>query len=57
MLWAQEMGEFNFGISYRPGKEGIQPEVLSRREQDMLIYIFLRNLSLTPLAEAVHLQM
>lgn len=35
MRWAEELGQYNFTIRYRPGKEGTQPDVLSRREQDM----------------------
>lgn len=33
--WSQDLSQYNFSIRYRPGKEGIQPDVLSRREQDM----------------------
>lgn len=35
MRWWEELSGFNFTIQYRPGKEGTQPDVLSRREQDM----------------------
>ena len=35
MRWAEELSQYNFTIRYRPGKEGTQPDVLSRREQDM----------------------
>ena len=33
--WAEILSQFNFTITYRPGKEGILPDTLSRREQDM----------------------
>lgn len=33
--WAEELSQYNFWIEYRPGKDGTQPDVLSRREQDM----------------------
>lgn len=33
--WAEFLSEFNFKISYRPGKEGEKPDVLTRRSQDM----------------------
>lgn len=35
MRWAEELSQFNFHIQYRPGKEGTQPDELSRREQDL----------------------
>lgn len=35
MRWAELLSPYTFTIHYRPGKEGTQPDVLSRREQDM----------------------
>lgn len=35
MRWAELLRRYSFTIHYRPGKEGTQPDVLSRREQDM----------------------
>lgn len=35
MRWAEELSQYNFSIRYRPGKEGTQPDALSRREQDL----------------------
>ena len=32
--WAEFLSEFNFKISYRPGKQGEKPDVLTRRSQD-----------------------
>ena len=34
--WAEFLSEFNFQISYRPGRGGEKPDVLTRRSQDML---------------------
>lgn len=33
--WAQTLARYNFTLSYRPGKEAVIPDALSRREQDM----------------------
>lgn len=33
--WAETLSRFNFTIQFRPGKEAIVPDALSRREQDM----------------------
>lgn len=33
--WAQALARYNFTLSYRPGKEAVVPDALSRREQDM----------------------
>jgi len=33
--WSEELAPFNFTIQYRPGKEAIIPDTLSRREQDI----------------------
>ena len=35
MRWAEELSRFNFTIRYRPGREGIVPDIFSRRAQDM----------------------
>ena len=35
MRWAEELSQYNFSIRYRPGKEGAQPDALSRRDQDL----------------------
>ena len=32
---AKFLSEFNFKISYRPGKQGEKPDVLTRRSQDL----------------------
>ena len=34
--WAELLSEFNFKISYRPGKEGEKPDTLTRLAQDKL---------------------
>ena len=33
--WAEFLSEFDFCISYRPGKEGEKPDVLTKRSQDL----------------------
>jgi hypothetical protein len=33
--WAEVIARYNFNITYRPGKEAVVPDVLSRRDQDM----------------------
>ena len=33
--WSEELSRYNFEIIYRPGKKGIQPDALTRREQDL----------------------
>lgn len=33
--WAEFLSEFNFKISYRPGKQDENPDVLTRRSQDL----------------------
>ena len=33
--WSLDLSQYTFTIQYRPGKENLQPDVLSRREQDM----------------------
>ncbi|OJD28611.1 reverse transcriptase domain protein [Diplodia corticola] len=33
--WAEFLSEFNFKISYRPGKQGEKPDSLTRRRQDL----------------------
>ena len=33
--WAKFLSEFNFKISYRPGKEGEKPDVLTKHSQNM----------------------
>ena len=33
--WAKFLSEFNFKISYRPGKQDEKPNVLTRRSQDL----------------------
>ncbi len=35
MRWADVLAEFNFELQYRPGKQAVRPDALSRREQDM----------------------
>ena len=35
MRWAGLLAEFDFELRYRPGKQAIRPDALSRREQDM----------------------
>ena len=35
MQWAEKLSQYNFSITYHPGKEGGQPDALSWREQDM----------------------
>ena len=33
--WAEFLSEFNFMITYRPGKQGEKPDTLTRRSQDL----------------------
>jgi hypothetical protein len=33
--WAEFLSEFNFKITYRPGKEGIKPDSMTRRTADL----------------------
>ena len=33
--WAEFLSQFNFKITYRPGKQGTKPDSLTRRSQDM----------------------
>jgi len=33
--WAEVLARYNFKITYRPGKEAVVPDALSRRDQDM----------------------
>ena len=33
--WAEVIARYNFNITYRPGKEAVVPDALSRRDQDM----------------------
>jgi transposase InsO family protein len=33
--WAEVLARYNFKLTYRPGKEAVVPDALSRREQDM----------------------
>ena len=33
--WSEFLSQFNFRLSYRPGKDAIVPDALSRREQDL----------------------
>ena len=33
--WAEFLSEFNFKITYRPGKQGEKPDTLTRRSQDL----------------------
>lgn len=33
--WAEVLARYNFTLEYRPGKEAVVPDALSRREQDM----------------------
>lgn len=33
--WAEFLSEFNFKITYRPGKQGEKPDILTRRSQDL----------------------
>ena len=35
ICWSLDLSQYTFTIQYRPGKEGLQPDVLSHREQDM----------------------
>ena len=35
MRWAYELNDFSFGIIHKPGKEQVQSDALSRREQDI----------------------
>ncbi|KAL2126283.1 hypothetical protein VTI74DRAFT_1265 [Chaetomium olivicolor] len=35
--WAEILARYNFKLKYRPGKEAVVPDALSRREQDMPI--------------------
>lgn len=35
MRWADTLSAFNFELEYRPGKQAIVPDALSRREQDV----------------------
>jgi hypothetical protein len=32
--WAELLSRYNFQLLYRPGKEGVVPDALSRRDQD-----------------------
>ena len=32
--WAEFLSEFNFRLSYRPGKEGEKPDILTRLAQN-----------------------
>jgi hypothetical protein len=34
--WAEKLARYNFSMTYRPGKQGVVPDALSRREQDLL---------------------
>ena len=36
MRWAYELNDFSFDIIHKPGKEQVQSDALSRREQDIL---------------------
>src|SRR5436190_20437815 len=33
--WSEELSRYNFTIEYRPGKKNIQPDALTRRDQDL----------------------
>jgi predicted aspartyl protease len=33
--WAEKLSRYNFVLRYRPGKQGVVPDSLSRREQDL----------------------
>jgi hypothetical protein len=33
--WAEKLARYNFRMTYRPGKQGVVPDALSRREQDL----------------------
>ena len=33
--WAEKLARYNFSMTYRPGKQGVVPDALSRREQDL----------------------
>ena len=33
--WAEVLARYNFKMTYRPGKEAVVPDALSRRDQDM----------------------
>jgi hypothetical protein len=35
MRWSDVLAEFDFDLQYRPGKQAVRPDALSRREQDM----------------------
>ena len=35
MRWVYELNDFSFDIIYKPGKEQVQSDALSRREQDI----------------------
>ena len=35
MCWAYELNDFSFDIIHKPGKEQVQSDTLSRREQDI----------------------
>ena len=35
MRWADVLAEFDFELQYRPGKQAVRPDALSRREQDI----------------------
>jgi hypothetical protein len=35
MRWADVLAEFDFELQYRPGKQAVRPDALSRREQDV----------------------
>ena len=36
MCWAYELNDFSFDIIHKSGKEQVQSDALSRREQDIL---------------------
>jgi hypothetical protein len=33
--WSEFLSRFNFVIKYRPGKQGMKPDSLTRRSQDL----------------------
>lgn len=35
MRWADILAELDFELQYRPGKQAVRPDALSRREQDV----------------------
>ena len=35
MRWSLILSRYNFTITYRPGKQGILPDALTRRDQDL----------------------